>query len=272
MIPTEYQSFIDRTVDILKQDDRIIGVALGGSYITGNMDEFSDLDFVIAINPEDTEQIMSERTMIAEKLGNLLSAFTGDHVGEPRLLICLYDSPLVHVDLKFVSLNDAGKRIEDPIILYQQGTELSKVFSKEIAVFPTPDLQWIEDRFWVWVHYGAGKIGRQEIFETIEHISFLRQTVIAPLILIKNGKLPRGVRNIETDAPYDMPKLLETVAVHDSKSCIKALRAIIDLYIDLREPYLSGNLIVRQSAEKRALDYFDNISKRLYKGGAYINV
>ncbi len=258
MIPTEHQNFINKATQILQQDDRIAGVALGGSYITGNMDEFSDLDFVIAINPEDTEQVMSERIQIAGKLDNLLSVFTGEHVGEPRLMICLYDSPLMHVDLKFVSLSDAGKRIEDPVILYQRDNALTDAFSKEAAVYPIPDLQWIEDRFWVWVHYGAGKIGRREIFEAIEHISFLRQTVIAPLILMKNGKLPRGVRKIETDAPDDLPGLLETVTVHDVQSCIKALTTTAELYIGLRKPYLDS-IVMRQSAQRKALEYLNSI-------------
>lgn len=262
MIPTELQNFTHRVVEVLKRDNRITGIALGGSYITGTMDEFSDLDFVIAINPEDTAQVMNERIQIAGKLGNLLSAFTGEHVGEPRLVICLYDSPLIHVDLKFVSLADAGKRIEDPVILYQKNNGLTEAFSKEPAVFPMPDLQWIEDRFWVWVHYGAGKIGRQEIFETMEHISFLRQTVIAPLILLKNKKLPKGVRKIETDAPDDLPALLETVALHDVQSCINAFRATAKLYVRLRETYLNGNLIVRHNAEKKAMEYLNNISER----------
>jgi predicted nucleotidyltransferase len=262
MILTEHQNFIDRAVDILKQDDRFAGIALGGSYITGNMDEFSDLDFVIVVYPMHIKQVMNERIRIAEKLGDLLSAFTGEHVGEPRLLICLYDFPLIHVDLKFVSLDDVGKRVEDPIILYQRENILFDAYSKEAAFFPLLDMQWIEDRFWIWVHYATGKIGRQEIFETIEFISFLRQTVIAPLILVKNGKLPRGVRKIEVDAPDDLQALLETVADHDVKSNINALRALIDLYLNLREPYLNRNLIVRQRAEERALEYFDDISKR----------
>lgn len=262
MIPIELQSFIDRAVDILKKDDRIAGIALGGSYITGIMDEFSDLDFVIAVYPEYFSEVMSERIDLVGKLGKLLSAFTGEHVGEPRLIISLYDSPLLHVDYKFVSLEDAGKRIEDPVILYQKANALTTAFSKEPAVFPIPDLQWIEDRFWVWVHYGAGKIGRQEIFEAIEHISFLRQNVISPLILMKNGKLPRGVRKIETDAPNDLPALLETVTVHDIQSCIKALRAMAELYISLRESYLGGNLIVHQTAEFKTLEYLEIISKR----------
>lgn len=263
MISIEQQNFIERVVDTLKQDNRIVGVALGGSYISDSMDEFSDLDFVIVVNPKDVVQLMSERISIADKFGNLLSAFTGEHVGEPRLLICLYDSPLIHVDLKFVSLDDAGKRIEDPIILYQKDNALSDAFSKEIAIFPAFDLQWIEDRFWVWVHYGATKIGRKEIFETIEMISFLRQTVIGPLILMKNGKLPRGVRKIEIDAPNDLPSLLDTIANHDAGSCIKALQAIISLYRNLRENNLHETINIHYHAEERALEYFNDISERI---------
>ena len=47
---------------------------------------------------------MQARVQLAESLHLLLAAFTGEHVGEPRLLICLYRSPLLHVDLKYVSL------------------------------------------------------------------------------------------------------------------------------------------------------------------------
>lgn len=260
MIPAEHQNFLNRAVKILKQDSRIAGVALGGSYCTGSMDAFSDLDFVIAVCPEYVAEVMNERIPIAGRLGNLLSAFTGEHVGEPRLIICLYDSPLIHVDYKFVSLGDAGKRVEDPVILYQKDNALTDAFSKQPAVFPMPDLQWMEDRFWVWIHYGATKIGRRELFEAMEHISFLRQTVIAPLLLMENGKLPRGVRNIEDNAKDDLPALLETVAVHDAQSCIKALKATAELYIRLRESYLGEGLIVRRDAEKRALEYLNSIA------------
>ncbi len=260
MIPKEHQDFIERAVDILKRDDRIVGVALGGSYISGDMDEYSDLDFVIAVNPQDAAQIMNERMKIAQTLGDLLSAFTGEHVGEPRLFVCLYDSPLLHVDLKFVSLADAGKRIEDPVILYQKDNALTDAFAAMPAVFPYPELQWMEDRFWVWVHYAAGKIARGEIFEVIEFVSYVRQNVIAPLLHMKNGSLPRGVRHIEASAPKELPALLETVTVHDVQSCINALHALIRLYIDLREPYLGQKIEPRLHAQKRAIEYLCLIS------------
>ncbi|WP_066497285.1 nucleotidyltransferase domain-containing protein [Abyssisolibacter fermentans] len=259
MIPKLHEAFIDKSIEILKNDTRILGVTIGGSYINKSMDEYSDIDLVIAIKPDSTQQVMSERFEIAEKLGNLLSAFTGEHVGEPRLIICLYGPPLLHVDLKFVSLDDVNIRVEDPIILWEREHAISNQFKLNDAKFPLPGLQWIEDRFWVWVHYGATKIGRKEIFETIEFISFLRQTVIGPLLLMKNSKLPRGVRRIEYDAPEDLDMLIRTVPSYDVQSCVNALFIIIDLYRDLREYHATDDLIIHSQAEKYSIEYLNNV-------------
>ncbi|MDW8801495.1 oxalate:formate antiporter [Clostridium sp. A1-XYC3] len=263
MIPKIHQDFIDKTIQLLKYDCRILGVAAGGSYITNSLDEFSDIDLIIAVESSCYEQIMKERKEIAGKLGNLLSAFTGEHVGEPRLLICLYGPPLLHVDLKFVALADIGKRVEDPVILWERDNAITDALKLGEAKFPAPDLQWIEDRFWVWIHYGTVKIGRGEIFEAIEFISFMRQTVIGPLLLMKNGKLPRGVRKIETDAPNDLFMLKETIATYDAKSCVRAIQGIIRLYVDLRDQLSDNELIRRSEAEKYTKDYLNEIRNRL---------
>jgi len=54
----------------------------------------------------------------------LLAAFPGDHVGEPRLLICLYGPPLLHVDLKFMSTDEFLHRVEDPMVLWDRAGAL----------------------------------------------------------------------------------------------------------------------------------------------------
>jgi predicted nucleotidyltransferase len=263
LIPKIHQEFIDKALQIFQDDIRIAGVAAGGSYITNSMDDFSDIDLVIAVEPKHYEQVMEERIKIAEKLGKLLSAFTGEHVGEPRVLICLYGPPLLHVDLKFVSLQDIAHRVEDPVILWERDNLISDALKIGEAKFPMPDLQWIEDRFWVWVHYGAAKIGRNEIFETIEFISFLRQVVIGPLLLMRNGKLPRGVRKIELDAPDDLPLLLKTIPAHDAQSCINALQTKIQLYLDLREYFSTDELKKHYEAEKYSVKYLTEISEMI---------
>lgn len=263
MIPINHKSFIDNSIKLLKDDLRIVGIATGGSYITNEMDEYSDVDLIIAIDANYYEEVMNERNKIATKLGTVLSAFTGEHVGEPRLLICLYGPELLHVDLKFVSINDIARRVEDPVILWQRGNCVSEALKLESAKFPIPKLQWIEDRFWPWVYYGATKMGRGEIFETIEFISALRQMVIGPLILMKNGKLPRGVRKIEFDAPDSITLLKETIPSYNVESCIKSLNVIIQMYLELREYFITEDFIKRVEAEKYSIAYLNKISYKI---------
>ena len=225
---------IQKVLEFSKRDSRIIGLAISGSYITKSLDEYSDLDFLIVVDDKSYEEVIEERLLIVEQFGTLVSAFTGEHVGEPRLIISLYDSPILHVE----------------------------------AHFPTPDLQWIEDRFWIWVHYACTKIGRRELFETIDFLSFLRQSVLAPLIQLLLGKLPRGVRKIELDAPQYIEALERTVATHEYESCVNALQATINLYLELREELSQSPIVKKVEAERVALQYFQDLLKNYFESNS----
>lgn len=259
MIPQLHQSFLTNALEIFKKDKRIEGVAIGGSFISSNMDEYSDLDLVIVINPDHYGEIMAERKSLAASLGQLLSSFTGEHVGEPRLLICLYGPTMLHVDLKFVSLDEVQNRVEDPVILWERENKISNQFKLKDAKFPYPDLQWIEDRFWTWIHYGATKLGRKELFEAIGLIEHLRKVIIGPLTLIKNNKLPRGVRKLEFDAPKDLPDLVKTVPSYDFDSCVAATKMTIALYQSLRKVLADEKLVIHSEAERLSIEYLNDI-------------
>src|SRR5512147_1327434 len=151
-VPQPHADFLARAVDQLSRDPRLVGIAAGGSYLSRSLDEFSDLDLVIAVEPSSYDQILADRQEIARRLGPLLAAFTGEHVGEPRLVIALYGPPLLHVDLKFVTAADLARRVEDPHVLWQRGDVVSRALTQGSAVYPQHELSWIEDRFWVWVH------------------------------------------------------------------------------------------------------------------------
>jgi hypothetical protein len=261
-LPVPHTTFLRNALDCLKKDERLVGVAAGGSYVTRCMDEFSDLDLLIAVEPPAYESVLSERQVIARGIGPLHAAFTGEHVGEPRLLICLYHSPLLHVDLKFIRLSDAATRVEEPAVLWERDGRLSAALKTGTAVFPGPDLQWIEDRFWVWVHYVAGKIGRGEIFEAIDGLSFLRAQVLGPLALLRQRARPSGVRKIEFLAPDLARELESTLATYSARSCAAALRSAADLYHKLRRQLADGNVSHRRSAEKAAMNYLGEIEAR----------
>lgn len=262
MPPQEHTIFLNRALPLLQRDARLLGVAAAGSWITQNLDEFSDLDLVVVSEPAAQEHLLNERMRIAAELGPLLTAFTGEHVGEPRLLICLYDEPLLHVDLKFISLDDLGRRIENPAVLWERDGKLTAKIADGSPHFPPPDPQWIEDRFWTWAHYGAQKLGRGELFEVIDFLSFWRERVLGPLSLMKHGQIPRGVRRLETLATADVPAFRQTVAVHERASCARALQAAIALYQRLRNECAPPTLVRRDRAEKAALRYLEDIIAR----------
>ncbi len=263
MIPKLHKKFIDRAIKILEADFRLVGLAIGWTYTTKEIKEYSDLDLIVAIDNTHYDEIMSERYVIADKLGNLLFAFTGEHMEEPRLLICLYGPECLHVNLKFVALKDMDERVADPHVLWERNACISEMLKRNVGKFPISNLQWIEDRFWVWVRYGALKINRGEITETIEFMAFLRQTVMEPLILMKHEKLPKSLRKIELHLPYYAKKLKATVPQYNEESCIESLNLAIRLYLELREFFLSSDFVKREEAEVHSMAYLNKVIKKI---------
>jgi len=263
VVPEPHATFLRNALERLEQDPRIVGVAAGGSYASQTMDEFSDLDLVIAVEATAYETVLREARKTADALGRLLATFTGEHVGEPRLLICLYGPPLLHVDLKFVTLVDLAVRVENPTVLWERDGRVTTALRAGEARYPAPDLQWIEDRFWTWVHYAAGKIGRGELFEAIDFLAFLRSRVLGPLALAASGAAPSGVRKLEASAPRFVSAMQATIAGYAPRSCAAALRAGIELYRDLRATLAQGAVRLNPDVEAAALAYLADVTARL---------
>jgi len=253
------QDFAYNAAEIVSADQNVLGLAVAGSWITNELDEYSDLDLVLVTK----EQISSDKEKmidLAKSLGNFISGFTGEHVGEPRLLICLYDDPLLHVDIKFLTLQEFTNRIENPVILFERDDLLTAIITSTEAKWPEPDFQWIEDRFWTWVHYACMKIGRGELMEAYDFLSFLRQTVFSPLMQVKNNKKVRGLRRVETQLSLsDLENLKITIAQYNKASIIKALDNSISIYKSLRRKLFPATITLQEKAEKRSLEYFKQI-------------
>jgi len=256
------QQFLTKAVEGVKKDDSIIGLAVGGSWLTNEVDEYSDLDLTL-ITKEKVSGDPAKMLHYASSLGKLLSGFTGEHVGEPRLLICLYDDPLLHVDIKFLTLPEFSSRVENPVILHDTDGQLKGVLSSSDAKYPFPGYQWIEDRFWIWIHYATLKIGRGELFEALDFLSFIRMVVLGPLLQVKNAENPRGVRKVEMNlAKEDLEKLKLTIAEYNTASIIAALEATIYLYRELRKALFSSEVNMQIKTELKSVDYLQVIKAR----------
>lgn len=254
-LPETHKQLLDKIVHKLKQDPRIVGIGASGSYATDTLDEFSDLDLVIAVKPEQYESVMDDRFTIVDSIEGKVAAFTGEHVGEPRLVIALYAPNAIHVDFKFVSLPDAAIRVDDTTVLWEQDTLLTDTFEAAESKYPQPSPQWIEDRFWIWTHYATTKIARGEYFEALEFLSFIRTVVLSPLALKQANLTPSGVRRIETRLPAFSKKLERTVARPNKLELTLAVKQCIALYLELRE---QEDIEKNIDAQKLCIQYFEN--------------
>jgi len=259
-LPELHARFLRTAIPRLREEPALLGLAAAGSFVDGRMDAWSDLDLVAVTDPAAWPAILGDRKRIAARLGPLLAAFTGEHVGEPRLLVCLYGPPLVHVDLKFVEPSALAQRVEDPVVLWDRSGAVRAGLDAGTASYPKPDLQWIEDRFWIWVHYTAAKIGRGELLESCDALAILRSKVLGPLALQLAGARPAGVRRIETLAPRFAAALRATVATCDAADCVRALRAAIAVYREFREAEGLPRLRRNPDAEREALAYFEEVA------------
>jgi predicted nucleotidyltransferase len=258
---TAREELLERLTEAAAGDERILAVTEGGSAVAGELDEFSDVDVLIACTDEGHESLLREAPAFAAGLGPLLSSFTGEHVGEPRLLICLYGPPLLHVDLKFVLRADLDRRVEDGIVVWEREAGLVAAAATGPARWPSQDPQWVEDRFWPWVHYLAAKIGRGELFECVFGFAYLRDVVFGPMLAVRANRRPQGVRRLELYAGDALPLLERTLADRTRAGCLDALHASIDLYRRLRDEAQAPGLVRRAEAEAAVLDYVAEVEQ-----------
>ncbi|RIJ77589.1 nucleotidyltransferase domain-containing protein [Nakamurella silvestris] len=229
-LPELHQRFLDDVLPRIQQDGRITGIAVTGSIAAGEADDRSDVDLLLIVDDADYAAVTEQRLELVASWTPLVVGFTGEHVGEPRLIITLVGPPLLHVDLMFIRLVDLADRQEDPLILFDRDGLLALTVTQHPSAPDVVDLQWIEDRFWVWIHYAATKLGRGELYEVIGFLAFLRDRVFGPMAAMRAGLRPRGVRRLERIDPAVTRELRATLSGYDLREAEAALLACVDIY------------------------------------------
>ncbi len=141
--------------------------------------------------------------------------------------------------------------------------QLQQIIDQTQAKSPYPDFQWIEDRFWIWIHYALQKIGRGEYLEAFDFLGFLRMVVFGPLLHVQNNSLPRGVRKVETKLiGADLSKLKLTIPYYNRQSLISSLRNAVSLYRQLRAELYDSKVYLQNDTDNRVMMYFDEIESK----------
>lgn len=179
-----------------------------------------------------------------------------------RLLICLFGPELLHVDLKFITLDMLTQRVEEPAVLFTRDNDaLKRQLAKFCAHWPNMTPEWFESRAWIWLHYAVVKLGRGELFEALGMLSFFREQVLGPM-LFRRANLPqRGVRRIEALGIDPDGLLTSTLATHDRHSVGIAIRRAADAYVNLRADALPDN-IADDAARRAVLAMLDAYSHK----------
>jgi hypothetical protein len=95
--------------------------------------------------------------------------------------------------------------------------------------------------------------------EAFDFFGFLRMVVFGPLLHIKNGNLPRGVRKVETQlSVQDFEKLKETLPVYSRATLLDSLQHSVDLYRQLRE-MLFSSVYPQSETEQKVMEYFQEV-------------
>ena len=265
-----HRYLVQTLTEIVSRQSQMWGLAIGGSWITDSMDFASDLDFNLVLAPAAFQKALDNAEFLARQLPHCLSFAPARHTGESRLFNALYKvdkreitaqhscmsesgskeiPDFIQVDFKYFSGSDFAHRVEEPVILWELDNRLSKILKTTQGSYPQADLNWIESQFWRWIYYGLSKWQRGEYIEVADHLSFLRNQVLGPLLLTQHQYAPRRVRRIEQCLPTKlMQRFASTLVRPEPWPLLWALQESASLYL------LSRNSLQKQSVDPSAAE------------------
>lgn len=257
-----HYTFAQEAARQLEQQPFILGLALGGSFMEGRLDEFSDLDFHVVVADTHRDWPLEARIALFAPLGQLLCAYANGH--DSRVLISLYDCPplLLHVDWKWITLKEFEIRVENPSVLFEQENCLTEIMNRTNWAYPLPDWAAADPKFWTWMHYVLSKLGRGELLEAVDYLCEVRSSLVGPMVLHKNGFSPRRMRRAEQLPPAEWQLLQPSIVwQHSTRACFEAIVGMIELYCQTRQHLLPN--VETSPAQLACLRYVKYIQQKL---------
>jgi len=244
LFPT-HKAIATKILNLLEQDERVLGVYLSGSFAYGQPDRYSDLDVFILVQAQDREQTKQDHANLRALVGDIVSEFPATHLGNPNQIITLYrDSYPVHVDYQYrVQAELAPRQKDTGVLILLDRTGALRDWRERCANAAdsvTPDetaLQYFEDRFWTWCIYTDSKMRRGELWEARDALEYLRTNVLLRLAYYDHGLPYEGNRRVERKFPQETIRLLETTLPigHSQKAYADMLAALANAYVLLMD-------------------------------------
>ena len=237
----QHRSLLDRAVNHFRDDDRVLGLVLGGSLARGGADFYSDVDLYVIVRDEALDAVFAGRARAAEAIGPPLFRFAVDPVpGGSRDYIVTYPGP-VKLDLMYHRRSELepDQKWENGLVLKDDSASLAAVVSRSAGSDPgylKPEvLAELDQRFWTWCWYVFGKIVRGELWEALDGVHTIRSHALLPLLDLAAERPHEGYRRLERKLdPVTAGSLAATVASLRPEALYAALQAEISLFRELR--------------------------------------
>lgn len=263
-IAARHEAVIDGLADAARADDRVVAAWLQGSRADGNADDFSDIDFYLAIADEAFDGF--DKIAFVDRVARVLVHFEP----LPRLTVCLLEGP-VKLDLLLERQSAVGKpeRPAVKVLVDKAGVEAS------LRVGWEPDdaaLAKQVDGLIRMTFQGATwpvRLLRREQWMTQAYSEItLIHNVILPLMLVRHDRraFARNAMTRERLLPEDERRELDGLAREVQSACVA--RSAPDAYrAHLRIVELLGRagrsacaafgLAYPEDAEREALRFYE---------------
>src|SRR5215204_4747505 len=171
LLPT-HRALLEQAVDYFRDDDRVVGVILGGS--RGGADFYSDIDLYIVTRDESFGAVFDGRDAAAKALGSPLFRFTVDPIPGGSLdYIVTYPGP-AKLDLMYYRESEIvpAPKWAGCVVLEDVSGLMNDVLirSRELVASPpaSDELFELDQWFWTLCWYAFGKIMRGELWEALD--------------------------------------------------------------------------------------------------------
>ena len=248
-MPPPQTKFIDSIVDAARQDERVRAIGLFGSHVSGEADEWSDVDLVVVVEREDALSTHEEQQRFAAAIDGYLVGWSQDYL--PVEMWMLLYAPGLHVELKFVHWEKIPTLPHGLEIVWSRAP-VDPTLKPEAPRWQQPDVQDLEDQVWIAMNYLRRKVGRGEYFEAASSLDFVRRKVLLPLLGARHQTHLAGYRRLEEQGWCEVDRLALTFAGPQPQDIERAMSVTVELYLELRESVAPPGLIRRVDAQRTA--------------------
>ena len=256
---------LGRAIARLREDDRVVGLVVGGSLAHGAADHYSDVDLYVVVREGAFDGVLAERGTVAEAAGSQLFAFDVDPVpGGSTDRIVVYEGPdgfPIKFDLMYLKESDLGPapKWAGCQVLKDAGGCVGAVVARSKGLAPpqptTEELLALNQKFWTWCWYVFGKIIRGELWEALDGLHNIRSLAIVPLLDWAAERPHEGYRRLEGKLdPETASRVAATLSPLEPGALYAALRAEVGLFRGLRATVFGRHGLAFDPAPEETLE------------------